>query len=106
MTTYEALRSLCLYPIPQSVLENCCEEAGLENAEATLQVRASRAYLHAKALVFRWLSVAPKVNEDGVSYEFTDKQRADFANKADAIEEKLGIENAEQEDYGYKGEFL
>lgn len=108
-TVLDILRCTNPYPIPACTVEGIAARRGLDVSEEYSQdVGMSSAYRLAMADLFLWLSAAPDVSQGGISYSFTDEQRADFrrrANAAYAEEGDAGLAAASVA-FGYKGEWL
>jgi hypothetical protein len=100
-----ALQGLTTYPVPQSVLQECALEAGCNPTdEVTQDMRQSRQWKRAKAQVFLFLSSAPNVTQQGVSFSFSEYERANFLKQAAALEAEAGDDDWNGVGYGYKGE--
>lgn len=76
--------------------------------EVTESVIKSAAYNLALADVLMWLSLAPDVTQGGQSYSFTDEQRQQLRNRANALYGEFGSATgaASGTVYGYKGSRL
>lgn len=106
MTILEALRGINAYPIPYRTLETAAVRHGLQlDGTATQQVMAGSAYKLACTDLLYWLSTAPNITQGGQSYSFTDEQRQQLRNQADALAEEADAE-AVITKYGYKGSRL
>lgn len=106
MRVTDALKQINLYPIQPSVIDNACEERGLDPlSEATKEVRASREYRLAYADICKWLGHAPNsVSQGGVTFQISDKDKQSYLNEAEGIYEELG--EGGKVIYGYKGSRL
>ena len=94
MTTTESLKSLTAYPVPATTLVNIAEEAGIEpEATADAQLRASRGFKKAKALLYFFLAEAPNVSQGGISYSFSEDERSRFKKRAEAILKDIAEED-------------
>ena len=107
MTILESLQQINLYPIPDNVATNYCNERGVTPTdEATTEIRKSKEYRLAKADLYKWLAFAPStVSQGGVTFSISesDKKRfIDTANKLYAECEESAIGTV----YGYKGSRL
>ena len=107
MTIIESLQSLSAYPIPMPSLVNIAEEAGLVYSEILLPTtRRSAAFKRATANVWLWLSEAPNVTQDGISYSFSDGERNRMRAKGEALLAEIGDSDEVDVEFGYKGEDL
>lgn len=108
-TTLEALKSVSAYPVPLRTLVETAERRGLSLAEeATKDVLTGRVYRLAYADLLLWLSLAPDIAQGGQSFSFTDEQRRQMRNEAQALYDELEDEGtvATKPIYGYKGDRL
>lgn len=107
-TTLEALKSVSAYPVPLRTLVETAELRGLSLAvEATKEVMEGRSYRLAYADLLLWLSLAPNITQGGQSFSFTDEQRRQMRNEAQALYDELEEETAVTKPiYGYKGDRL
>lgn len=107
-TVLESLKGVNAYPVPQSVIETMAAERGLQlDAALSPDILGSRAYRLVKADLLMWLSRAPDVTQEGISYSFTDEQRKDFRISASAIYKDCGdVTDKAGTIYGYKGSRL
>lgn len=108
MTIQESLSSLSGYPIPKTTLQEIALKRGLSlESEVTQNDLQSNEYNLGKADVYSWLSVAPDVTQESISYSFTDSQRNQFRKVAEGIYNSLeSKEETGSVIYGYKGEDL
>jgi hypothetical protein len=105
MTISNSLRGLTNYPVPSAVFDDAAEEQGLDpNGELTAEVRTCKAFKHAKARIYDFLSEAPNVTQAGISYSFTDEDRKRFRQKAESI--RLEVGGSGKGVFGYQGEDL
>ncbi len=107
MTVIQSLQQLNLYPIPDSVVTNICEERGLvADDEVTTEIRAEKEYKLATANVYKWLAFAPTtVSQGGVTFSISESDKKRFLELAN----QLYSDNEEQPTgavYGYKGSRL
>lgn len=105
----EALKGVNAYPIPLRTLVETAEKRGIDvDAEATQEVLTGKAYALSVADLFMWLSFAPDVSQGGQSYSFTDEQRKQFRNHAQALYKDFDGDSgtAQKPIYGYKGSRL
>lgn len=107
-TVLEALKSVSAYPVPLRTLVETAERRGLTlTDEATQEVLTGKTYRLALADLLLWLYLAPNITQGGQSYSFSDEQRKQFRNQANALYNELGEETASaQPIYGYKGSRL
>jgi hypothetical protein len=106
MTVLESLKGINAYPIPLRTIDNAAEYRGLTLTEDISEsIVQSSSYKLAKADLLLWLSLAPNITQGGQSYSFTDEQRTQLRNRANAIySEYESSDNAESGSiYGYKG---
>lgn len=108
VTVLDSLLSVSAYPIPLRTLVGAVESRGLNpTAEATQEVMQSDRYKLAKADVLMWLSLAPDVSQGGQSYSFSDDQRVQLRNRANALYgECEDNTDKPKPTYGYKGNRL
>lgn len=109
MNVLEALRRLNAYPIPLSELQSICIVRALDaDSDATAGVLKSADFKRATADVYLWLSEAPNVSQDGISYSFSEEQRKGFKRRAAVILNALGDDglSGTEVTYGYKGSRL
>lgn len=107
-TILESLKGISPYPIPLRTLASVSDRRGLAlTDEVTQQLMQGKAYNLALADLLLWLSVAPNITQGGQSYSFTDEQRTQFRNRANALQDEYGdaAENRKPV-YGYKGSRL
>lgn len=108
-TVLEALKGVNAYPIPLRTLVETAEGRGVSlTDEATQEAMKGKAFNLAVADLLLWLSLAPNVTQGGQSYSFTDEQRTQFRNRANALFEEFGEDEAgtPKPIYGYKGSRL
>lgn len=107
-TILEALKGVSAYPVPLRTLVETAELRGLSlTSEATKEVMEGRAYRLAYADLLLWLSIAPNITQGGQSFSFTDEQRRQMRNEAQALYDELDEETAVTKPiYGYKGDRL
>jgi len=107
MTIGRSLRSVCGYPVPPDALARIVAARGLDgDGEATAEVTAGAAYRLAEADVCAYLSVAPDVSQEGVSYSLGEASRLRLRSRALAAYRELGDAAAASiagVRYGYKG---
>lgn len=108
MTVLDSLRTINAYPVPQQVVEAMAVGRGLQpDASLSPDLVRSPEYRLAKADLLMWLSGAPDVTQEGISYSFTDEQRGGFRISASAIYAECGdAEDKSGTIYGYKGDRL
>lgn len=107
-TVQESLKSVNAYPVPLRTLVEVAEARGLSLTEdATKEVLDSEAYNLAVADLLLWLSIAPNISQGGQSYSFSEEQRTQLRNRANALFAKYGDDGAASKPiYGYKGSRL
>lgn len=107
-TVQESLKGVNAYPVPLRTLIEVAEARGLSlTAEATKEVLDSEAYNLAVADLLLWLSIAPNISQGGQSYSFSEEQRTQLRNRANALFAKYGDDGAASKPiYGYKGSRL
>lgn len=108
-TVLESLKGVNAYPIPLRTFVRAGRERGIDlSAEATQEMLKSKGYNLAVADLLLWLSFAPNITQGGQSYSFTDDQRMQLRNRANALfdewaEDETGTPKTV---YGYKGSRL
>lgn len=106
-TVLEALKGINAYPIPLGSIVDTAEYRGLNLPdEASQEKMQSAAYKLAQADLLLWLSLAPDVSQGGQSYGFTDEQRVQFRNRANALFRECDDSGQTKSIYGYKGSKL
>ena len=107
-TILESLKGVNAYPVPLRTLVEIAERRGLSlTSEATQADMRGKDYKLATADLLLWLSLAPNISQGGQSYSFTDEQRQQFRNRANALFDEFGEETSSvQPTYGYKGSRL
>lgn len=107
-TVLEALKAVSAYPVPLRTLVETAEQRGLTlSDEATKEVLSGRDYRLAYADLLLWLSLSPNITQGGQSFSFTDEQRQQLRNQAQALYDELDEESAAVKPiYGYKGSRL
>ncbi len=106
-TVIEALKGINAYPIPLRSIVDVAEYRGLDlNGEATQEVMQTEAFKLSQADILLWLSLAPDVTQGGQSYSFTDEQRVQFRNRANALYKECDDGGQSKSIYGYKGSRL
>ncbi|MFK2086530.1 hypothetical protein ACIXFK_17365 [Bacteroides fragilis] len=107
-TILESLKSVNAYPVPLRTIVEIAERRGLSlTSDATQAVLRGKDYKLATADLLLWLSLAPNISQGGQSYSFTDEQRQQFRNRANALFDEFGEETSSvQPTYGYKGSRL
>ena len=106
-TVLEALKGINAYPIPMRSIEDAAEYRGIVlSDEASQEKMQSAAYKLAQADLLLWLSLAPDVSQGGQSYGFTDEQRVQFRNRANALFRECDDSGQTKSIYGYKGSKL
>lgn len=91
MNILQSLKSLSAYPIPTLTVQDIAERASLDaQADASKDIRASKAFKRARAYIYIYLSEAPDVTQQGVTFSFTDEDRKRFLRKANGLLEEIG----------------
>ncbi|MDE6080112.1 MAG: hypothetical protein K2G35_08625 [Duncaniella sp.] len=107
MNVAQSLKSLSAYPVPSATLQDIAEGAGLSiDTELTQELRKSSEFRRAKAGVYIFLSEAPNVQQNGISYSFSDGERNRLRSRGLAILEELGDTSDTGVSFGYQGEDL
>lgn len=107
MNISQSLRSLSAYPIPSATLQDIAEGAGMSaDYELTPELRLSNEFRRAQAGVYLFLSEAPNVTQNGISYSFSDDDRRRFKTRAENILDELGDTTISGVSFGYQGEEL
>lgn len=105
----ELLKGVTAYPIPLRTLVETAEKRGLDlDGEATAEVLTGKVFSLVKADLLLWLSIAPDVSQGGQSYSFSDQQRKDLRNQAQALYKEFEPDGSavQKPIYGYKGSRL
>lgn len=107
-TVLEALKGVNAYPIPLRTLSEVAEGRGISlTEESTKDVLESRGFNLAKADLLLWLSLAPNITQGGQSYSFSDEQRVQLRNRANALYAEYDEDKPENKTiFGYKGSRL
>lgn len=91
MNILQSLKSLSAYPTPTLTVQDIAERAGLDAmTDASKDIRASKAFIRARAYMYIYLSEAPDVTQQGVTFSFTDEDRKRFLRKANGLLEEIG----------------
>lgn len=106
MTVSESLKSINNYPIPPYVLTKSAIKNGMSlEEEVTSEILISREYRLMEADVYAFLSGAPDVTQNGITFSFSQEQRDWFLSMSNSIKEELGVSDASSgQGYGYMGE--
>lgn len=106
MTVLESLKLINPYPIPSKTVEKIALKRGLSSTPTVDQaVLLSGSYRLCEADLYIYLSKAPDVTQEGITYRFTDEDKRRFINIANGIYKEEG-EDGEVTGgvtYGYKG---
>ncbi|MCF0187943.1 MAG: hypothetical protein HUK04_00390 [Bacteroidaceae bacterium] len=107
-TFIEHLKGINRYPIPQRTLAEVGERRSITlTADAAQEELSGKAYRLAKADLLLWLSLAPNISQGGQSYTFSEEQRKQMRNEANAIYQELEPTQATaMPTFGYKGSRL
>lgn len=104
MIITKILQSLSAYPIPSVTLECIAESNGFSKYDDIDMLEVPSAELtRAKADTLKWLSDAPAVSQQGISYSFTETERKHFKDMANDLLNTIGEGKNE---WGYKGDLL
>lgn len=109
VSVLEALKGINAYPIPLRTFVEVAEARGVKLTDTPTQdVLQSKAYNLCVADILLWLSLAPNVIQGGQSYSFSDAQRTQFRNRANALYDEFGADESGTPKtlYGYKGSRL
>lgn len=91
MTVKEALKSVHAYPIPDRVLANTAEARELTlEIDITVAIRQENKFKLAEADLLVWVSQAPNVSEEGVSFDMLVTDRKELRERANRIYGELG----------------
>ena len=108
-TILEALKGVNAYPVPLRTLVENAERRGLDlSAEATKELLNGADYNLVVADLLLWLSFAPNISQGGQSFSFSDEQRVQLRNRANALYREFDATEAgtPKPIYGYKGNRL
>jgi hypothetical protein len=109
-TILESLKSINGYPVPAGTFADIAVRRGLSlDDEATQDVMTSASYKLAKADVMRWVSFAPNIQQEGISYDLLYSDRQQLRTFANAVYLELGDDAYIPETrtkFGYKGDRL
>ncbi|MBR5282855.1 MAG: hypothetical protein IKU22_08780 [Alistipes sp.] len=108
-TILEALKGVNAYPVPLRTLVENAERRGLDlSAEATKELLNGADYNLVVADLLLWLSFAPDISQGGQSFSFSDEQRVQLRNRANALYKEFDATEAgtPKPIYGYKGNRL
>ena len=108
-TILEALKGVNAYPVPLRTLVENAERRGLDlSAEATKDLLNGANYNLVVADLLLWLSFAPDISQGGQSFSFSDEQRVQLRNRANALYREFDATEAgtPKPIYGYKGNRL
>lgn len=108
-TILEALKGVNAYPVPLRTLVENAERRGLDlSAEATKELLNGANYNLVVADLLLWLSFAPDISQGGQSFSFSDEQRVQLRNRANALYKEFDATEAgtPKPIYGYKGNRL
>lgn len=107
MNVAQSLRSISAYPIPPATLQDIAEGVGLStDMELTQVVRRGREFRRAQAQMYIWLSEAPNVTQNNVSFSFSEDERKRLRTRGEAILDEIGESAGNGVIYGYQGEDL
>jgi hypothetical protein len=107
MTILASLKSINPYPLHDSTFIEISVRRGLDLEEKITETKlASKEYRLARADVLRCLAGAPDVSQSGISYRFTDKDKAAFLDEANGIYSEYDDDYGLKTKYGYKGNRL
>jgi hypothetical protein len=106
----EALKSVSGYPVSDVVFKRISKARGINlEDEATAEIMLLSNYRLATADITLWVSFAPNVSQEGVSYSMSNAEREEMRKIANAIYRELNDNSYIPESktkYGYKGDRL
>jgi hypothetical protein len=109
-TILESLKSISGYPVPLRTFTDVSVKRGLNlEDEATDEVLKSAAYRLAKADIMFWVSFAPNISQEGISYDLLYSDRSQMRTNANIVYGELGDDAYIAENktvFGYKGNRL
>ncbi|MDR3246080.1 MAG: hypothetical protein LBT50_06560 [Prevotellaceae bacterium] len=109
-TILESLKSLNGYPVPVRTFGDIAVRRGLAlDDDATENVLKSASYMLAKADILKWISFAPNISQEGISYDLLYSDREQMRKQANAIYGDMGDDSyihEAQAKFGYKGSGL
>jgi hypothetical protein len=109
-TILDTLKNVSGYPLPIEAIESICLKRDIASiGESSAEILNSRTYRLAVADCYKWLSLAPNVNQADVSYSFAASDRDRFLQFANSIYRELKDDAYIQKvktRYGYKGSRL
>lgn len=105
MRVSDYIASLSNYPIPEQSIRAMCERRGVESGD---RYEPSREMSLLTADAYLWLSGAPNISQDGISYSISDNDKANYRRQAKAIYDMLGDADnpLAGTQYGYQGDRL
>jgi hypothetical protein len=96
--------------VPRHAIESIAVDRGITlEDQATSEVMKSKDFKLAKADVFWWVSTAPNVSENGISFDLLYSDRERMREKANVIYKEYDDPNYLDDgkpEYGYKGDSL
>ena len=108
MTILQSLQAITPYPFSPATLLGIAEECGLEaDAELCPDQRRTPEFKRAKAHVYLFLTTAPNLSQNGISFSFTSEERKRFKAMAHSLLSEIGDDVSMLGPgvrYGYRGE--
>ena len=110
ITVLQTLMSLSRYPIDADVATLIATQRGIENPDEAnfMDYQESKEFYFAQADIYNWLATAPNISQGGQTYSLSDKDKANFARKAQAIYDlyKEPDDIMPKATFGYKGNLI
>jgi hypothetical protein len=109
-TILESLKSVSGYPVPHGTFADIAVRRDLPlDGEATRDVLKSAPYRLAKADIMRWVSFAPNISQEGISFDLLYSDREQLRAQANAVYGELGDDAyipEKKAKFGYRGDRL
>jgi hypothetical protein len=109
MTVLESLKDISGFPVPDSTIESMAIKREINLSDTvTKTIIVSNNYRLVKADILLWVSFAPNINQEGISFDISDSDRESLRKMANAVYKELGDDAYIKENvgYGYKGDRL
>ena len=105
MTVAESLKSINIYPIPDSAVEKICTDRGLTlTDEYTKTIGESEAFQLATADTYFFLAINPNIVEQAVGISFAADEKKRLKAEADKIYGEFDDPKFDGGTYGFKGD--